>query len=141
MNTSSYTEVTSSCFMTIKLTFDRASTRTRSSKVPKRGKDQITKRSKGQEESVVLPTSAAFESWILSSLKDMHGELGSVGQQVDVLSWDPMRGEGSLRISSRCIVPVRAALTLIGVCGDTPCAVSVTEASPFLAGLACERSL
>lgn len=41
----------------------------------------------------------------------------------------------------RSIVPIRAALSLVGSCGNIPCAIDVVEASPFLAGLACDRYL
>ncbi|CAN0319472.1 unnamed protein product, partial [Hapterophycus canaliculatus] len=88
-----------------------------------------------------LPSQLAFKTLILAALKDLYGEVGGLAYPVDVLSWDAVNGEGRLRVPARSLVPIRAALNLVGSCGNVPCAIDVTEASPFLAGLACERYL
>ncbi|CAM9710643.1 unnamed protein product [Choristocarpus tenellus] len=71
----------------------------------------------------------------------MYGEVGAASYPVDVLSWDSVSGRASLRVLESTIVPVHAALTLVGSYEGLPCAMTVLGISPFLAGLACERFL
>ncbi|CAN0097595.1 unnamed protein product [Pylaiella littoralis] len=165
MDVSSYTLAATSCFLAVKLTFQP--TRQATPKRPKRGRakggapQQTTQKQQAQQGSdnsstdtstsqsqsqgahphLNLPTDIAFKSFIIAALKDLHGDVGSLAYPVDVLSWDAASGEGRLRAPARAIVPIRAALSLVGSCGSVPCAIDVTEASPFLAGLACERFL
>ena len=49
-------------------------------------------------------TEVAFKTLILGALEGLHGKLGSVGYPVDVLSWDPLKGEGRLRVNARYVV-------------------------------------
>ena len=51
-----------------------------------------------------LMTEVAFKTLILGALEGLHGKLGSVGYPVDVLSWDPLKGEGRLRVNARYVV-------------------------------------
>lgn len=50
-----------------------------------------------------LPTDVAFKGLILAALKDLYGEMESVAYPVDLLSWDPARGEGRLRVPARYV--------------------------------------
>lgn len=73
------------------------------SKGPKRGKSRGTTQTQGSTagQATFLPTDVAFKALILSTLKDLHGDLGLAGHSVDVLSWDPVSGEGQLRLPAR----------------------------------------
>ncbi|CAM9373451.1 unnamed protein product [Ectocarpus fasciculatus] len=147
MEASSYTLPAAFCFIAVQLTFQAR--RQATPKRPKRGKvkgggttqQQQQQGSAATSQGVHLPTDVAFKTFILSALKDLHGEVGSLAYPVDVMSWDAVSGEGRLRVPARSLVPIRAALSLVGSCGDVPCAIDVREVSPFLAGLACERYL
>ncbi|CAM9368317.1 unnamed protein product [Laminaria digitata] len=145
MEVSSHTLSATSCFVAVKLTFNRTRA-ANNSKSSKRSKGRLPSQTQGGSSgagkgSTLGINEVAFKSLILGALESLHGELGSVGYLVDVLSWDPVSGEGRLRVNARSLVPIRAALSLVGSYGNTPCAINVTAASPFLAGLACERYL
>eukprot|EP00752_Nemacystus_decipiens_P005605 g5073.t1 len=143
MDVSSFTLPATWCFLAVKLTFQ--TTRQATPKRPKRGKSKggadQAQQGAGTTRVAHLPTEVAFKSLILAALKDLHGEVGSLAYPVDILSWDAVNGEGCLRVPARSLVPVRAALSLVGSCGNVPCAIDVTDTSPFLAGLACDRYL
>ncbi|CAM9314676.1 unnamed protein product [Ectocarpus sp. 8 AP-2014] len=149
MEASSYTLPAAFCFIAVQLTFQAR--RQATPKRPKRGKvkgggttqrqQQAPQGSAATSQGVYLPTDVAFKTFILSAVKDLHGEVGSLAYPVDVLSWDAVSGEGLLRVPARSLVPIRAALSLVGSCRDVPCAIDISEVSPFLAGLACDRYL
>ena len=60
--------------------------------------------SAGNKGSPLGINEVAFKSLILRALESLHGELGAVGYLVDVLSWDPVSGEGRLRVNARCVM-------------------------------------
>lgn len=88
-------------------------TRHATPKRPKRGKvkgggtaqqqRQARQGSAATSQGVYLPTDVAFKTFILTAVKDMHGEVGSLAYPVDVLSWNAVSGEGRLRVPARYV--------------------------------------
>lgn len=101
------------CFAlpTLCLRHDRTLNRTRAAnntKSSKRSKGRVPSQTQGSSSagkgSTLGISDIAFKSLILGAVESLHGELGSVGYLVDVLSWDPVSGEGRLRVNARYVV-------------------------------------
>ncbi|XP_048878026.1 ribonuclease P protein subunit p14 [Brienomyrus brachyistius] len=77
---------------------------------------------------------AFFKQLIISALRDLYGEVGAAFP-FDVLKFDEASLTAILRVYNSGLVKLWSALTLLGSYHNEPCAVRVTQVSPFLLAL------
>ncbi|XP_005387357.1 PREDICTED: ribonuclease P protein subunit p14 [Chinchilla lanigera] len=77
---------------------------------------------------------AQFKQLLVSSLKDLFGEVGAA-LPVDVLTYDEKTSSAILRVCSSGMAKLWSSLTLLGSYKGKKCAFRVTQVSPFLLAL------
>ncbi|KAJ8404130.1 hypothetical protein AAFF_G00344800 [Aldrovandia affinis] len=77
---------------------------------------------------------AHFKQLIISALRDLYGEIGAAFP-FDVLKFEEDTLTAVLRVYNSGLVKLWSALTLLGSYHSEPCAVRVTQVSPFLLAL------
>ncbi|XP_040264240.1 ribonuclease P protein subunit p14-like isoform X2 [Bufo bufo] len=87
------------------------------------------------EDKIVKISAAQFKSFILSALKELHGEVGA-SIPLDLLKFDGQTLYAILRIKSSGLVKLWTSLTLLGQYQGHQCSVRVLQTSPFLLALA-----
>ncbi|KAJ8258314.1 hypothetical protein COCON_G00173260 [Conger conger] len=75
-----------------------------------------------------------FKQMIISALRDLYGEIGAAFP-FDVLKFEEDTLTAVLRVYNSGLVKLWTALTLLGSYQSEPCAVHVTQVSPFLLAL------
>ncbi|XP_041518629.1 ribonuclease P protein subunit p14 [Microtus oregoni] len=86
-----------------------------------------------QEHGVEL-NAAQFKQLLVSSLKDLFGEVGAA-LPVDVLTYEEKTLSAILRVCSSGLTKLWSSLTLFGAYKNKKCAFRVIQVSPFLLAL------